>query len=310
MFHLLKKANVFAPEPLGIRHSDFDPEVARTLGPWARVYQIEDGELVIAQELPGVWPSGSLHTTALDLLRFARMVNSHGTLGGRTVLERNTVAEMLELQSRVVPGAEAGFGLGFRIVAYRGSTAWCHEGANPGSSARLCALPEQDLIVAVLLNRDDSVARMEVTNEILRVFMELPPADVRLGDASRWGDLIGHYEVLDPIPDVLPGLGWLADVEAVVGPAGLELRRGSELLGRLNPTDSDHVFELRGGIGDGELAYVRVDAGGSTEIRAAVFRMRRWPGGIRPWTVLLGLASVGTAIGSLCLLYRLRRRRS
>ena len=158
--------------------------------------------------------------------------------------------------------------------------------------------------MAVLLNRDDSVARMEVTNEILRVFMELPPADVRLGDASRWGDLIGHYEVLDPIPDVLPGLGWLVDVEAVVGPAGLELRRGSELLGRLNPTDSDHVFELRGGVGDGEFAYVSVDAGSSTEIRAAVFRLRRWPRGIRPLTGLLGLASAGAVIGTLCLFRR------
>ena len=140
--------------------------------------------------------------------------------------------------------------------------------------------------------------------------MGLPPADVRLGDASRWVDLIGHYEVLDPIPDVLPGLGWLADVEAVAGPAGLELRRGSELVGRLNPTDSDHVFELRGGIGDGERAYVRVDGGSGTEIRAAVFRMRRWPRGIRPLTVLLGLASVGAVIGSLLWLRRFRRQRA
>jgi len=260
---------------LGMRASDFDPESPRIRGPLASVYSLDDGGWAPALEWPGVWPSGSLHTTAEDLLQFARMVLGNGRLADQRILEPHSLREMTRLQSSPVLGADRGFGLGFRITRYRGVRLLCHEGGNPGIAARLCIEPERELAVAVLVNRDSLATPVTVVNRILDVY--LPPHVSHDLEVHRQVRITGTYYPVDLMPDSLSWLEPFMHIEVRNDTDGLriELEKASPM--GLLATRDPWTFELCGGPGDGEQIVFRASSEDELHAYAAIYHLQEAP---------------------------------
>jgi len=259
---------------VGMGASDFDPESPRIRGPLASVYSLDDGGWAPASEWPGVWPSGSLHTTAEDLLQFARMVLANGRLGDQRILEPHSLKEMTRLQSSPVSGADRGFGLGFRITRYHGVRLLCHEGGNPGIAARLCIEPERELAVAVLVNRDSLATPVAVVNRILDVYLPRTSQDLEVHRSVR---IIGTYHPVDLMPDPLSWLEPFMHVQVRKDTGGLRVEPGDSGPMRLLATRDPWTFELSGGPGDGEQIVFRKGSEDELHAYAAIYHLQEAP---------------------------------
>lgn len=262
-------------DPLGMHASDFDPASPRVSGSLASVYTLDDGGWAPAHELPGVWPSGSLHTNAEGLLQFARMVLGDGQLAGERILAPESLAEMTRLHSLPVSGADSGFGLGFRLTRYRGVRLLCHEGGNPGIAARLCIQPERELAVAVLINGESLATPVAVVNRILDVY--LPPLASHDLEGHPNPRIIGNYRPVDLLPDLLSWLEPFIRIPVWRDSDGL----WADIQGRVRllATRDPWTFDLRGGPGDGEQIIFRADSEGVLHGYAAIYHLReasRW----------------------------------
>jgi hypothetical protein len=290
---------------LGMRASDFDPESPRIRGPLASVYGLDDGGWAPAREWPGVWPSGSLHTTAEDLLQFARMVLGNGRLADQRILAPHSLAEMTRLQSRPVLGADRGFGLGFRITRYRGVRLLCHEGGNPGIAARLCIEPERELAVAVLVNRDSLATPVTVVNRILDVY--LPPRASQDLEVDPQVRITGTYHPVDLMPDPLSWLEPFMHVQVRKDTDGLriELEKSSPM--RLLATPDPWTFELRGGPGDGEQIVFRSSSEDKLHAYAAIYHLQEAPRWTDPRLLGAAMLLIVSAVVARRFIRRLQR---
>ncbi len=266
-------------DPLGMTASDFSPDAPRLRPHLASVYERKGDEWVPAEEYHGVWPSGSLHTTAEDLLRFARMVLAGGELEGRRYLQPDSLAEMTRLQSRPIEGADSGFGLGVRVTRYRGHPLLCHEGGNPGIAARLCLVPSEGLAVAALVNTHDESLPYRIVNRVLDQSLGgTGPFEGQTARRERsLSRFTGRYRGVDLLPDQL------ALVEPLIQFAIVErdgFLRIEGLLGEdhiLAPTERANVFTLQAGLGAGEPVVFHSDASGTMNVYASIIHLRRVP---------------------------------
>ena len=122
----------------GIALSDLaEPYVADGAGGWSR-----------ARDLLGL-AADPLTTTLDDLTRWLLALRS-GAIGGVEV-----TARMAE-RTRVGDGTRLHYGLGLAVRRYRGLTVLCHTGSQPGYKAHIAYVPERDLGVVILSNREDT----------------------------------------------------------------------------------------------------------------------------------------------------------
>jgi CubicO group peptidase (beta-lactamase class C family) len=91
----------------------------------------------------------TLTTNLEDLTRWLLALRM-GTVNGVEV-----TAAMAE-RTRVRDGTLVYYGLGLAVRRYRGLTVLCHTGSQPGWKAHLAYMPERDLGVVILSNRDDT----------------------------------------------------------------------------------------------------------------------------------------------------------
>src|SRR5258706_548876 len=122
----------------GIALSDLaEPYVADGAGGWSR-----------ARDLLGL-AADPLTTTLDDLTRWLLALRS-GAIGGVEV-----TARMAE-RTRVGDGTRLHYGLGLAVRRYRGLTVLRHTGSQPGYKAHIAYVPERDLGVVILSNREDT----------------------------------------------------------------------------------------------------------------------------------------------------------
>jgi CubicO group peptidase (beta-lactamase class C family) len=114
-----------------------EPYVADGRGGWSR-----------ATHLLGI-AADPLVTSLDDLARWLLALRS-GTVGGVDV--RAAMAE----PSRLGDGRPVYYGLGLAVRRYRGLTVLCHTGSQPGYKAHLAYVPERDIGLAILSNREDT----------------------------------------------------------------------------------------------------------------------------------------------------------
>jgi CubicO group peptidase (beta-lactamase class C family) len=115
---------------------------------------------------PGVWtnnlylhvvkggPAGGGFSTVGDLLRFASALE-HGTILDRTSVERIT--------HKQITVEEGAYGYGFDVESVRGHPSYGHNGGFDGINGSLTVIPDMQLAVAVLANRDPPTAERVAT---------------------------------------------------------------------------------------------------------------------------------------------------
>lgn len=102
----------------------------------------------------GTVPAGNLYTTAEDLARFLSFLFAGGRIGGRQLLQPQTLEEMFTPQ---LTSQTNGFGLGFNVSWFRGHKTVNHMGAVYGFTSLVSGLPREKLGVVVLCNDDIAV---------------------------------------------------------------------------------------------------------------------------------------------------------
>ena len=136
-------------EPLGLTRTGARPHDGIALPDLAEPY-VGDGASgwTRARDLLGI-AADPLTSTLEDLTRWLLALRS-GSIGGVEV-----TARMAE-RARARDGTPLHYGLGLAIRRYRGLTVLCHTGSQPGYKAHLAYVPERDLGVVVLSNREDT----------------------------------------------------------------------------------------------------------------------------------------------------------
>src|SRR5580765_782775 len=114
-----------------------EPYVPDSAGGWSR-----------ATNLLGI-AADTLTTSPEDLTRWVLALRS-GVVGGIAVTA--AMAERMRLRD----GTPIHYGLGLAVRRYRGLTVLCHSGSQPGYKAHIAYVPERDVGVAILSNREDT----------------------------------------------------------------------------------------------------------------------------------------------------------
>ena len=141
-------------EPLGMRHSSFEPTpaVTKSLAAgtmwtyWGREFPAPVFEL-------GVAPAGSMYSTVTDLGHFLSVLFAGGKGPTGQVLDAETLERMWTPQF-VKSKEKTGFGIGFHITELDGRRRIGHGGAIYGFATELAALPDDKLGVVVVASRD------------------------------------------------------------------------------------------------------------------------------------------------------------
>ncbi len=192
-------------DPLAMSASSFvvTPAIEPTLATgWMRTY---DGRRFEAPTfLLGTGPAGNLYSSTSDLSKFLICLFNDGKTESKEVIR----PEMLRLMTTPIEDSEGkpqGFGLGFAIQEFDGTTKIGHGGAVYGFSTQLEALPERKLGVVAAASLDGSNGVVGRLSEYaLRLMMAAKDGDVLPSypmtvevPAARAAELVGEYHELD-----------------------------------------------------------------------------------------------------------------
>jgi CubicO group peptidase (beta-lactamase class C family) len=188
--------------PLGMEHSTFDPARGAALG-LAQGYGHHRGVPVpLRTPLSRAFnPTGMALTSAADVGRYLRALLGGGALDGARVLAPASVAAMWTPAFRV--SDTFGAGLGWEVRDLDGERAVTWTGSTVVSGSVFLVLPDQDLGVAVLANRDAATLN-ELAQDMVTIARggEPPtrPAPVDWAqqppvapDRSAWDTYVGTY---------------------------------------------------------------------------------------------------------------------
>lgn len=155
--------------PLGMNDSATTTEgasVALLSKAYSRGKEVED-------PMPRDAPAGAIFSNVLDMAQFTSMVLANGSHQGVSILQSQTLAEMLRPQNEDIK-----LDLGFRIglnwmlsrptLSYAGRVCW-HDGGSPHFFSVLVALPDVKLGAVVLSNSDGGMVNVHlIADEILK----------------------------------------------------------------------------------------------------------------------------------------------
>ncbi len=171
-------------DPMGLRHSSFEPEPAIVANLAKGEMWTYDGLTFEAPTFQlGMAPAGSMYSTVNDLGRFVSALLAQGKAEDRTLLKPATLEQMWSPQFPN-PGGRV-FGLGFIVRSLDGHRLVGHGGAIYGFATTVDLLPEDKVGVVVVATKDAVNAVTEhIGEESLRLILthragkplEIPPA--------------------------------------------------------------------------------------------------------------------------------------
>jgi CubicO group peptidase (beta-lactamase class C family) len=143
-------------------------------------------------------PAGGLMVSAGDLARFGRAHLRDGAApGGQRILSAAGARAMRTRQAVLPTRRAAGWGLGWTEHDLGGRAAWGHGGATLGQMAELLLLPEDDVVIALLVNGMRGRADHALLEGLLRDLVGVglppiptPPAEPVEADLARY---VGRY---------------------------------------------------------------------------------------------------------------------
>jgi len=183
-------------DPLGMKHSGFEPDPAITKDLAKAVMWTYPGREFPAPTFElGMSPAGSMYTNVLDLGRFVSVLFAGGKGPHGPIVKPETLEQMWTLQfpkkdAKKGEEPKEGFGLGFYIMDLDGHKSIGHGGAMYGFATQLQALPKEKLGVVVVTSRDVANG---VTNHIAKVALQQMLA-------AKEGKPLPAIEETTPIP--------------------------------------------------------------------------------------------------------------
>jgi CubicO group peptidase (beta-lactamase class C family)/D-alanyl-D-alanine dipeptidase len=175
-------------KPLDMTESSFERTSAidRRLAD-ALIWTYDDRRFAAPKFALGTAPAGNMYGSVRDLAKFLSAVFADGQGAKGRMLKPETLKLML---SPVGEGADASFGIGFKLSTFDGHRKIGHGGAVYGFSTQLEALPDRKLGVA-------SVAALDGSNGVVG---RLADYALRLMLARQDGKSLPDYVTSGPVP--------------------------------------------------------------------------------------------------------------
>src|ERR1700719_542327 len=224
-------------DPMGLRHSSFEPESAIVANLAKGEMWTYDGLTFEAPTFQlGMAPAGSMYSTVNDLGHFVSVLLAQGKTENGAILKPATLEQMWSPQFPN-PGGR-GFGLGFIVRSLDGHRLVGHGGAIYGFATTVDLLPEDRVGVVIVATKDAVNALTErIGEESLKLVLEqragkplaLPPATTAVSpEIGR--SLVGRYGTGADAVDIAYLDGRLSALK-LAGAEQLELRQlGRDLI--------------------------------------------------------------------------------
>ena len=137
--------------------------------------------------IDNVAPAGSINSNVNDMAKWVRFQLGDGTIGKTRLLTSGSLKQMQSAQTvmplegvfaKLNPDAHLmNYGMGWMLSDYRGKKLVQHGGHIDGMSAQVGLLPEENLGVVVLTNRDGSFLPMAVSQYVFDCYLGAPTKD-------------------------------------------------------------------------------------------------------------------------------------
>jgi CubicO group peptidase (beta-lactamase class C family) len=150
-------------QPLGMTGSNFSVAESQRAGDFSLPYEVRHDTVraMPFRDITLVGPAGAINSNVDDMLKWARMQLSDGTVDGRRVIQAATLQDMhaphmpIGLSDQKEYGARD-YGMGWFLTSYRGHYRADHGGNIDGFSALVVLYPRDHLGIVVLTNQDGS----------------------------------------------------------------------------------------------------------------------------------------------------------
>lgn len=176
-------------EPLGMKNATFTRKAVLAARDHATPHHHVQGKAVPIQWYPDdeqVRASGSLKASAREMAGWLRMNLAEGAVGDKRIVSAKALREIhtpqvvvpLEADVAKMAGTtQVSYGLGWRILDFRGKPLLEHGGAADGFRSRICLLPRQKAGFVLLTNAEDNYALLALGNLLIEELQRVLPKD-------------------------------------------------------------------------------------------------------------------------------------
>ncbi len=173
-------------EPLGMTRTNFSVDASQKDADHALPYKEDDDEKIVLmpfRNINMIGPAGSINSSVNDMAKWVKLHLGNGKVGDKQVIGANTLADLHLPQMVMGVPAERpeltppSYALGWMVDGYRGHTRVEHGGNIDGFSALVTLLPQDDLGMVVLTNKDGTGTPERLVRHTIDRFLKLDPID-------------------------------------------------------------------------------------------------------------------------------------
>ena len=209
-------------DPLGMKSSNFSVEASKASADFALPYNEKDKTIqeIAFRNIDVVGPAGSINSNLVDMVRWVELHLSDGRFGETRVISAAGLDEMHQPQMVLRESGQdpeivlTSYGLGWFIESYRGKRRVHHGGNIDGFSAMVTFLPDLEVGVVALANKDGSPLPEILCRVAIDRMLELEPIDwnarikARADEGEKAADKArGTLEVFDRKKGTRPSHG-------------------------------------------------------------------------------------------------------
>ena len=177
------RERIFAP--LGMTNSNFSVLESQKSSDFALPYREEDDKIekIPFRDITMVGPAGSINSSLNDMAKWVKLHLGSGKVGDRQLIGAATLADLHVARMPLGAPPErpeilpVGYALGWFVDVYRGHTRVHHGGNIDGFSALVTLLPQDDLGMVVLTNKNGTGMTELLVRHTVDRFLKLEPID-------------------------------------------------------------------------------------------------------------------------------------
>ena len=174
--------------PLGMTHSNFSVLESQKTADYALPYRAEEKDpdknlLIPFRDITTIGPAGSINSSVDDMAKWVTVHLANGKAGDRQIIGPATLAD-LHAPHMVIdapperPEISSGsYALGWLVNSYRGHPRVEHGGNIDGFSALVMLLPQDDLGLVILTNKDGTGLPERLARHTIDRMLKLDPID-------------------------------------------------------------------------------------------------------------------------------------
>jgi len=173
-------------EPLGMSHSNFSVIESQKTADYASPYKEDDDEKIVLmpfRDITMIGPAGSINSSVNDMTKWLKLHLGNGKLGDRQLIGPATLADLHA--PYMIMGAPPerpeftapSYAMGWLVDSYRGHPRLEHDGGIDGFSSLVTLLPQDDLGMVILTNKDGTGLPERLMRHTADRFLKLDPID-------------------------------------------------------------------------------------------------------------------------------------